>query len=174
MKCLYIVILSLTVIACNNRKKQPESIESIIKKYKKIELPNIQEDLQNSKSLKIATYINGDCSVCISELSIWKEWVIKDSCSVQFLFFFHSTDSLRLDYIIKNYFNIEYPLIYDKESKYLSINDIKKDDKMFQTFLLDKDNNVLLVGNPLLNKKLADLYKREIEKRTSKKHNLNN
>lgn len=42
-------------------------------------------------------------------------------------------------------------------------------DKMFHAFLLDENNNVLLVGNPLENEKIEELFWKIVEERFGKR-----
>ncbi len=162
----FVFVLLLSLLSCNNEIKNKETLNGKIERFKKIILP--KNKLLNRKQLKIVTYINGDCYACVKELEEWKEWLVRDSINIQFLFIYESTDTAHFNSYIKKYFNIEYPLVYDNESEYLSKNNINKYDKMFQTFLLDKNDSVILVGNPFLNKKLAELYRKEIEKRAKR------
>jgi hypothetical protein len=53
-------------------------------------------------------------------------------------------------------------MLFDVEDRPKKINSLSKD-KNFQTFLLDSNNRVILVGNPMNNKNIFDLYLREIE-----------
>ena len=41
----------------------------------------------------------------------------------------------------------------------------------FKTVLTDRNNNILLMGNPILSKGMKDLYINEIEKRLRKSDN---
>ena len=40
---------------------------------------------------------------------------------------------------------------------------------MFHTFLLDENNNVLLVGNPLDNEKIEEMFWQIVEKKLGKR-----
>ena len=60
--------------------------------------------------------------------------------------------------LVKNINHFEYPLFLDKNRQMQQINNFPKE-PMFQTFLLDKNNRVLLIGNPIGNTKLWNLYK---------------
>ena len=74
----------------------------------------------------------------------------------------HNLDEFREYRYPKEIHN--YPLILDFTNQYLKENDLTKWSR-YKTFLLDKNNKVLLVGNPTYNKKLMKLYKQEINKR---------
>lgn len=53
-------------------------------------------------------------------------------------------------------------VLYDKEDQYLKKNSLEKYADMFRVFLLDKDNRVVLVGDPLLSTNLQKLYTEKI------------
>ena len=59
----------------------------------------------------------------------------------------------------KNSFN--YPLFYDYKNKVGELNMFSKEPR-FQTFLLNQNNEVILIGNPIDNKYLWNLYKQTI------------
>ena len=52
-------------------------------------------------------------------------------------------------------------MVLDVNNQLDSLNQLPKD-VAFQCFLLDRNNNVLLIGNPLLNPKVWNLYKKMI------------
>lgn len=60
-----------------------------------------------------------------------------------------------------------YPFIYDTEGLFLKINKLPLDSR-FHAFLLDKNDKIVLVGNPVGNDKLWDLYKRHIRESSTK------
>jgi len=171
MKYIVYSLLLIIMFSCNKNEGSSETLHIKIKSFKKITLPDSK--MPARKQLKIVTYINGDCYACVKELAEWKGFFINDSSRVQFLFFFSSLDTAHFFSYVKEHFDFGYPLFYDKESEYLTKNNIKKYDKMFQTFLLDKNDSVVLVGNPFLNKRLMNLYRQEIDRRTQKPDVIN-
>ena len=61
----------------------------------------------------------------------------------------------------------DFPFVYDPTGLFLTVNDLP-DDNRFHSFLLDRNNKILLVGNPLGNDNLWELYKRQIRELTAK------
>ncbi|MFW6096397.1 MAG: hypothetical protein ACOC8S_08165 [Bacteroidota bacterium] len=59
----------------------------------------------------------------------------------------------------------KFPLLLDKENKYMETNELPFGEKKYQSFLLDANNKVVLVGNPIYNDELMELYRVEINKR---------
>ena len=79
---------------------------------------------------------------------------------MQFLFFFAPQNKEGLLHELRiNRF--DYPMNIDRNDSLEILNSFPKE-IAFQTFLLDKDNKVLAIGNPVLNPKVKDLYLRII------------
>ena len=54
------------------------------------------------------------------------------------------------------------PVIYDSISNFISANGLPQE-SAYHTLLLDKNNRVRLIGSPINNDKLWELYKKEID-----------
>ena len=119
-------------------------------------------DMWNN-SYKIFTYVDSmGCTSCRLGLQQWKDLI--DSCRIQqwkisFLFVVHSNNYAMFEEAIK-YFEFDYPIIYDHNNKFEKINRFPVEP--YRTFLLDKNNKVKLVGSPINNSKMWELYKRII------------
>ena len=112
-------------------------------------------------SYKVITYIDSvGCTSCKLQLPRWKKLVGEvDSItngSVPFLFYFHPKDMKELRYLTRRD-DFEYPVCFDEKDELNRLNRFPSD-MTFQTFLLDKDNKVVAMGNPVLNPKINDLY----------------
>ena len=98
------------------------------------------------------------------QLPKWKEFIVYvDSVSggqVPFLFFFQSKDNKELRYILKRD-NFRLPVCVDSQNEFGKLNRFPSE-LMFQTFLLDKDNRVKVIGNPIHNLSVKELYLKEI------------
>ena len=110
---------------------------------------------------KVITYIDSvGCTSCKLQLPRWKELMAEvDSLtggSVPFLFYFHPKDVKELRYLTRRD-AFTHPVCFDKEDELNDLNHFPSD-MTFQTFLLDKDNKVVAIGNPVLNPKIKDLY----------------
>ena len=119
-------------------------------------------DFEFSKSAyKVVTYIDSvGCTSCKLQLSRWKKLVEEvDSItngSVPFLFYFHPKDMKEIRYLTRRD-DFKYPVCFDEQDELNWLNRFPTD-MTFQTFLLDKDNKVVAMGNPVLNPKIKDLY----------------
>jgi hypothetical protein len=76
--------------------------------------------------------------------------------SVPFLFYFHPKDMKELRYLTRRDGFI-YPVCFDKEDELNRLNQFPTN-MTFHTFLLDKDNKVVAMGNPVHNPKVKELY----------------
>ena len=110
---------------------------------------------------KIVTYIDSvGCTSCKLQLHRWRELVKEvDSLTngdVPFLFYFHPKDIKELRYLTRRD-AFTYPVCFDEKDELNQLNQFPSD-MTFQTFLLDKGNKVVAMGNPVLNPKVKDLY----------------
>ena len=114
---------------------------------------------------KVLVYVDSiGCTSCKLQLPKWKELIAYvDSVSggqVPFLFFFQSKDNKELRYILKRD-NFRLPVCVDSQNEFGKLNRFPSE-QMFQTFLLDKDNRVKVIGNPIHNLSVKELYLKEI------------
>ncbi len=104
------------------------------------------------------------CTSCILQLHKWKELIEQvDSLSsetVPVLFFFHPKDTREIAYLLKRD-DIIIPVCIDEKDHFNSINNFPTN-QSFQCFLLDKDNKVVFIGNPVHNTRIKEMYLSEI------------
>lgn len=112
---------------------------------------------------KVVTYIDSvGCTSCKLQLPRWKEFMHEvDSMinsKVPFVFYFHPKDMKELRYITRRDAFV-YPVCFDETDDFNAFNQFSGE-MTFQTFLLDKDNKVVAIGNPVHNPKVKELYLR--------------
>lgn len=102
------------------------------------------------------------CISCNLNLHSWNNLVedIKSDL-VNFQFVFHPYKKNELKLILKRE-HFLFPYYIDEEDEFNKLNHFPLE-PAFQTFLLDKDNKVLAIGNPVLNPKVKELYLRIIQ-----------
>ena len=110
---------------------------------------------------KVVTYVDSaGCTSCKLQLPRWKELVTEvDSLTdgrVPFLFYFHPKDIKELRYLTRRE-GFTYPVCFDEKDDFNRLNRFPSE-MMFQTFLLDKENKVVALGNPVLSPKVKELY----------------
>ncbi len=114
---------------------------------------------------KVVVFVDSiGCISCKLQLPRWKEFMHEvDSLSdgnVPFVFFFQTKDVRELRYILRRD-NFSHPVCIDTEDSYYKLNRFPKE-IMFQTFLVDSENRVKVIGNPIHNLSVKDLYLKEI------------
>lgn len=170
-----IVLLAYFLVSCQESIKERST--RLIKEWegKVIRFPvrsvftvigrdTVDFDFMDAK-YKVVTYIDSTgCVSCKLQLNRWKQLIAKiDSVThgnVPFLFYFHPKDIKELRYLTRRD-NFIYPVCFDEKDEFNALNQFP-DEMMFQTFLLDKDNRVLALGNPVLNPQIEKLYLKEL------------
>jgi hypothetical protein len=120
-----------------------------------------------NKPYKILTYADSvGCTGCQLGIPQWQQIINTckiDSIDVGFLFVIQSPNYADLGYELL-YF--DYPIIYDKHKNFDKFNHFPP--LPYRTFLLDKDNKVILVGSPINNPRLLEMYINVMNERESR------
>lgn len=171
MKYLYVLLAFSFLFSCKDENKK--HAESVLREWmnKEIVFPNkMYFSIQGKENVdfrikdteyKIVAYVDSaGCTSCKLHLSKWKELIhYVDSIQserVQFLFFFFPKNgrdiyhTMRMD-------KFTYPVCVDTLDSFNKLNHFP-DDVRFQTFLLNKENKVVAVGNPIHNPNIRDLF----------------
>lgn len=129
------------------------------------------DTIKNTESrelLKIVVFSDSTvCSPCeIKALTAWNHYmqlVQRSEGKLQLYFIFASNkkDAKSLLYTLKEYF-IDYPVYIDTRGVFQQNNPHLSKNRLLHTFLLDENNNVILVGNPVRNLRVKDLYDKAI------------
>lgn len=168
---LYFVIVTFLLLSCNKKERIASEIEMLSKQSITfvdgfVELPcnsDVKLDSLLKKNVKIVSYLTDiSCTSCgVKTLKIWQEELQKIDKRVVPVIVVHSTnqefrkmtDSLSLDL----------PLMYYDSKIFGEKNKLEDVMARNRTFLLNKDNKIILVGEPIGRKKLTQLYKRCID-----------
>lgn len=110
---------------------------------------------------KILTYVDTTgCTSCKLQLAKWRAFISKtDSMAggkVDYLFYMFPKNRKELTYLMKRD-RFTYPVCVDEKDSLNLLNGFPKDDR-FRTFLLDEQNRVVAIGNPIHNLKIKELY----------------
>ena len=171
----YILFLFLLSSACQDKKK--EQFARLVQEWqgKEIVFPQDMEFTRfvtdpveyriPDAEYKVLIYIDSTgCTSCKLQLPKWKELIAHvDSATnsnIPFIFVFQSKDDRELRYILKRD-NFDRPVCIDRDSRLDKLNQFPQD-ITFQTFLLDRDNKVKVIGNPVHNLAVRDLYLKQI------------
>ena len=178
-KVLLYIFITVFLFSCKDNRKREEAIK-IVNAWtgKEIRFPgntpcyvlgkDTLSELCNQsfqKEYKILLYVDSTgCSSCRLKLFLWKK-LIEEADSlfqgkVGFLLFFQPKSAKEMGYLfLRDRFN--YPVFIDAKG---TINDLNHfpQTAQYQCFLLDNDNKVLMIGNPVMNMKIWELYKSQI------------
>ena len=174
-KQLYILLLLSLLTACKENNK--EKFALLVQEWqgKEIVFPQnmaftrfVTEPVDYripDAEYKVLVYVDSvGCTSCKLQLLKWKELIAHvDSATngnVPFIFIFQSKDDRELRYILKCD-NFDRPVCIDRNNRFNSSNRFPQD-ITFQTFLLDKDNKVKVIGNPVHNLAVRGLYLKQI------------
>lgn len=110
---------------------------------------------------KIVTYVDSaGCTSCKLNLPRWASLIRQvDSISpnsVEFLFFFFPKEGRDIYHTLRIE-KFDHPVCIDKSDSFNKLNHFPSDDR-FRTFLLDKGNKVIAIGNPIHNPKIKEIY----------------
>lgn len=172
---LVIIIVILLIHSCNFLTKENIKVQKMTHAWhnKIIALPtNLPCKVTGKDSVfqplpkkyKIFTYIDtAGCTACNFRALDWEQIISEaDSLThnVIFLFYAHLNNYNEFEKYIKiNRF--KYPIFYDYKGECMKQNNLPNH-YFYQTFLLDENNKVLLIGKPKPGSKLWELYKKII------------
>lgn len=180
---IFLIFVLLLVFSCKFGKKEIEiENEKAVKTFspknfldKQLQFPNymfhyfrdsttlVDSSFFHHDKLKLIHFVNLDCPNCLTDLQIWKELIpeFKECIIVFWLNDIENNDSLI--YSLCNKFPMVY-FISDYKECFECINDLVYPDLNLSTFLLDSENKIKLMGDPVNNKKLSSQYIQTIDK----------
>lgn len=158
------------LVSCGNKQKQ--EITSLVEYWmgKEIVLPITSVFIQDKDTVdfsleapyKVLSYVDSTgCVSCKLKLPEWKKFldVLQASNpSVKVLFFF-SPGKIKDVYNALNQSYFDYPICIDLKDSLNQLNHFSSN-MSFQTFLLDDNNKVVAIGNPIHNPNVKELYLR--------------
>ena len=171
MRYVYIIMFVFTFLSCQDRNK--EAMLRLVKEWdgKEIKFParsvftiqgkdTVDFDFKDA-DYKVVTYVDSaGCTSCKLQLPRWIEFMeeleSKTKDNVPFVFVFHPKSAKELRHTLRLH-GFNHPVFFDEKDDFNALNRFP-DDMMFQTFLLDKDNKVVVLGNPVLNPLVKELY----------------
>lgn len=169
MMQFWILLLALVFCSCNNNNRLDKEVQALSgreitfpKGYSSLSYNSLPIDSLLAKDIKMVSYIDDlPCTSCgVKMLHTWIEQVKQIDPEVTYVIvvqtpqkdiLFNSIDSMRLPC----------PLMYYDDSVFGEVNklDVLARNK---TFLLDKKNRIVVVGEPFGNVRLSQLYKKAI------------
>lgn len=178
-RIIYIITSVYCILFCSCKTDNNSmEIEKIVKEWtgKEIIFPqnisciSMNKDTTcvspNSTPYKILVYTDSiGCMSCKLKLYKWNALIdeVKNEMQslVNFQFYLHPKDVENVQFLLRRD-AFKYPAYLDVTNQLDKINNLPKNEE-FQTFLLDKNNIVVAIGNPVNNFRIWDLYKQIIK-----------
>lgn len=170
-KHFFIIFIISLITSCQESKQ--EQIGNIVSDWidKELLLPTptkgLNETFIHPKSdYKIITYIDStECTACDLQLEQWCLFINEIKSFTQkyipLIIYVHPNNEDSLEKILR-WEDSSFPYIVDKNSTFVKLNKIPKE-SMFHTFLIDKENKILTIGNPVIYPKIKDLYRKILD-----------
>ena len=173
-----VVILSIVLALSSCKQEQAKSVEELI--ASRIGTTLILPDSLSYESFsdtllplletraKVIVYINGECSACTAAFSQWKaiESELSSQGDVSILYYVKTPRFKDIEWLLSAK-RFTSPVFVDPGSDILYLNDIPERMALLHTILLNRKNQIVLVGSPINNPKLLELYKQQIRELTT-------
>lgn len=114
--------------------------------------------------IKLISVINSSCSPCLEDLQKFSNWYKQFKEDVQFIFYYSGPSINEMRSYDNDYFDGAEVMIFDNSFIFLKINKLNELNSFYHTLLLDKNNRVILAGNPLRDYQVGVAYRNEIFK----------
>ncbi len=155
----YVFLLFISMTSCQKNIRH-EAIQ-IVEEWqnKKILFTKESESFISSgtSSYKILVYVDSiGCGSCKLQLNKWNEFIKETTPKPKFLFCINSNDKKEINFIRKKY-QFFSPIYQDMHDSLNKLNHFPKDER-FHTFLLDSNNRIKVIGNPIHNPQIKELY----------------
>lgn len=189
MRIIFIVFVCIILFGggCSDRERQFTK-EIKILQSKVIRLPSkgliIRQGIElqkvdvNEEVLKLVVYVDSvECTACaINHIDSWGPFVdyaeqFNNQLRFYFIFSPMKKELRGIELMISNTM-FDYPILLDTLGEFEKLNPHLPKNGTFHTFLLDENNNVILVGNPLRNKKIKDMLYKIVEEKLGKCNNF--
>lgn len=139
--------------------------EFILSETAKFRLSNQSQDTASLSGYTVISYL--DSTTCTScRIKAFKEVIDRmqkeTETNIRSLLIIDSKTLDDIHYAIQ-YYGFNYPYTIDNNEYLSQLNNIPKDDRV-RTFLVDSTFHVALIGNPIINPKMYQLFVQEIKK----------
>ena len=174
-------LLALFLFSCKGKVDMKSEIDHLCAfqvSIPKVEVINqIADDhlsLYTGCGLSLIVYTDStSCTSCaINKQDLWFPFLeyckrYKGKLSFYFIYAPSKKDRKGVELALKN-INFDYPILLDTLGEFERLNPHLPENKVLHTFLLDENNHVILVGNPLHNKKIEEMFYRIVEEKLGK------
>lgn len=187
MKIQSLLVIILLFFACGNKQKIVEEVSRlqskpiILTQQSRLTIhgkDTILRDFMKDSQLKLLIYADSSgCSSCtINKMFLWDNLieyskVYKGNLKFYFIFSPRKQDVKEVKIALTNN-AFDYPVLIDTLGEFEKLNLHLPKNKALHTFLLDENNHVILVGDPLYNKKIRKMFYKIVEEKLGKLQEL--
>jgi hypothetical protein len=165
---ILIVVIVLVIIGYINLKQNNKVINTELFKLWEKELL-IHDTLLNENYLScnhhkkfiIISIVDGDCSCSVETIEKWQEFISGNELITKKTKVIIFVNSARAFFVHCNLFKKIAPdirFIFDPDNLFITTNDLNQLTTDFMTFLIDSTKVIKLVGNPVSNSEVKELY----------------
>lgn len=171
---ILLLTLSVLFLSCNTNANKQAEAENIVTEWigKTIQFPDkvvlsvygldTLPALFPETPYKILLYIDSTgCTSCKLKLLEWQALIHEVDTALNgklsFVFCFYPKEKKELEYLLMHD-RFDYPVYVDVHNELNNLNRFPQQAE-YQCFLLDKENMVVSIGNPVLNTRVWELYK---------------
>lgn len=172
MRNLIILITICLVASCNNNDRVVNEIMELTnnkvvfcKGYKEIPCKsNLSLDSLLKQDLKLVTYMDKlSCSSCgVKMLRLWQHEAKQINPNIAYIVIVHSDRTSDMLNMLDT-LSLDFPVMYYESDIFSKKNNLEDKLARNKTFLLNKDNEIILVGEPFGHERLTKLYKKYID-----------
>lgn len=167
---LNLIVLSVILSSCHNIRKDDRNAvlnltgnEIMLPDSLGVMIQDVPVEYDFSfADYKVVTYIDSKgCTTCSMKLTPWNDLINEfktiEGIDVNFLMILNKDADEDLITALKlNFFR--HPVMFDPQGRFKEKNSLPSS-PAYHTMLLDSDNKVVAVGNPVLSPKIKDLYR---------------
>lgn len=176
----YFIVLLVLILPFSCQNKKSKEIETILKKMqgRVVYFPSTLRSVYMGKDTlcptmlknenKIVVYVDSiGCTECNMKIQEWTDIFkcTRDSLpnlSIIYIVSPKKGQSQKITSIFRKY-EIDYPFFIDSLNQFGNLNEMPKERK-YHTFLIDRQNRIVLVGSPMHSDKIWQLYKDYVRK----------
>lgn len=134
----------------------------------------LQKNDLNKKGFKLVVYADSvGCTTCaINHIDSWNRFIdyakqFDNQLRFCFIFSPMKEELRRTKLMIANTI-FDYPILLDTLGEFEKLNPHLPKNRSFHVFLLDENNKVILVGNPMRNKRIEEMFYKIVEEKLGK------
>lgn len=170
MKSIFkIFFVFLSVFSCTTNEEKIQSLslnymkqfpllkDTEIRHFTEIEKIKGINEINSKNGYKVIKLITTECAACFLEMEDWTSFITSKKLNSELEIYFIAVGKRNdyFDHVMKNY-NYPFTIYIDEKNSFVDLNNLNFYSR--ETFLLNSENKVSLIGSPVANELVYDLY----------------